>query len=92
VTACRCPTAEAALACRRAGTTMVRLLWELCQRSPEYRALWDGIARGEQPTPKPPPDGKARLRTCAHRQGRLNGTPPGGVPHRRLPPVTRVPP
>jgi hypothetical protein len=38
------------------------------------------------------PDGKARLRTCRHRLGRFNGTPPGGVPHRRLPPLTRVPP
>jgi hypothetical protein len=89
---CRCTTAEAALSCRRAGVPMVPPLHSLCQRSPEYRELWDRLANGEQPAPKPPPDGKARLKACRHRGPRLNGTPPGGVPHRRLPPLTRVPP
>ena len=64
VSSCSCLTAEASANCRRAGTSMVGPLWELCQRSAEYRELWDRLALGQV---EPTPDGKARLKTCRHR-------------------------
>lgn len=69
---CRCPTAEAALACRRAGTPMVRPLWELCQQSPEYRGLWDRLGLSEQSAINAPPSPPAaeKLRTCRFRSRR----------------------
>ena len=75
---CRCSTPEAAAECRRAGTRMVVPLWELCQRSSEYRDLWDRLALGQVPEQ---PDGKERLKTCRHRGQSVKGPDGKAVLH-----------
>ena len=69
---CHCISEEQARLCHRAGTRMVKPLWEVCQRSEAYRRLWDSLPQVQAAPVDFPTDrlGIDRLKSCQHR---LNG-------------------
>lgn len=76
---CRCHTIEEAAKCNRAGTRMVRPLWDLCQRSDAHRRLWDGLPQVQA---TPTLSGSTKLKTCEKRKRAIRN--PDGTALTRL--------